>query len=86
MDESGSSEALEVVERELGSFNPELLERQRLVVGTKLDAAVDRRRTELRQVVEARGLPYFEISAVSGAGVKGLLDAIRVVLARGEMP
>jgi len=84
-DDAGPEEELETVERELGSFNPELLDRQRLVVGTKLDAAVDARRQELERAVGERGLPYFEISAVSGAGVKELVAAIRLALARGEM-
>ena len=84
-DGTGPAEELEVVERELVSFNPELLERQRLVVGTKLDAVQAERSAELRQAVEGRGLPYFEISAVSGEGVRELLGAVRGALARGEI-
>lgn len=84
-DAAGPAEELEVVERELGSFNPELLERKRLVVGTKLDAAMDERRQELKQAVRERGLPYFEVSAVSGENVEELLRVIRAALSRGEM-
>ena len=64
---------LETVERELAAFNPELLTRARLVVGSKLDAAVPARREELAAAAAARGLEHFEISAATGAGVRALV-------------
>jgi GTP-binding protein len=80
-DEESPAVELETIENELRWYNPELLERQRLVVGTKLDAARETRRSSLRQAVEQRGLPYFELSAVTGEGVERLLHAIRAILA-----
>ncbi len=67
---------LETVERELAAFNPELLTRARLVVGSKLDAAVPARREELAAAAAARGLEHFEISAATGAGVRALVAAM----------
>ena len=67
---------LATVERELGAFNPDLLVRPRLVVGSKADAARDDRRRQLREAVAARGLPYFEISSATGEGLAPLLSEL----------
>ena len=71
--EGSARDDFEVVERELAAFDPALLERERLVVGSKLDAAREERREELRRVAEARGLRYLEISAVARTGVERLV-------------
>ena len=47
--EGSAAADLATVERELAAFNPELMERPRLIVGSKLDAAVPERREELRR-------------------------------------
>lgn len=78
-----ASDELAAIEKEMEAFSSDLLDRPRLIVGTKVDAALDERRDELRQAAEERGLPYFEISAVSGEQVGELLGAIRTLL--GEM-
>jgi GTP-binding protein len=65
---------LETVERELHAFDPALLERERVVVGTKLDAARAERRAELREAASARGLACFEISSVARSGLEPLLN------------
>jgi GTP-binding protein len=62
-----------VVEGELGAFDPDLLTRPRLVVGSKLDAALPERRAELAQAARERGLPYLEISAATGEGTRDLV-------------
>ncbi len=67
---------LETVERELAEFDPGLLERERLLVGSKLDAAREERRRELAAAAVARGLAYFELSAATGAGVRALVAAL----------
>ena len=78
--ELGAAEELEVIETELGSFDRSLLERPRLIVGSKLDAADDHRRRELATCARQRGLAYHEISAVSRAGLDALLrDVIRLL-------
>ena len=71
--EGSAREDLEVVERELGAFSPELLERRRIVVGSKLDAARRERRDELAQAAAARGLELVELSAATGQGVPRLV-------------
>jgi GTPase len=67
---------LEIVEHELGAFSEELLRRERILVGSKLDAARPERQASLRAAAKRRGLPYFEISAVAGEGVTALVEAI----------
>ena len=71
--DTGATVDLETVERELEAFNPELMQRARLIVGSKLDAATDERREELRRAAAERGLPYLEISAATGDGVPQLI-------------
>jgi GTP-binding protein len=72
--ESSARADFETVERELGAFDPRLLEeRERIVVGTKLDAARDERRSELAAVAAERGLAYFEISAAAQLGIDELV-------------
>jgi len=68
-----AAEDFATVERELGEYSPALLERPRLVVGSKSDAAVPERRAALRAAAEARGLPYFEISSATHTGVRELV-------------
>ncbi len=68
---------LATIEQELEAFNPELLTRGRLVVGTKLDAAIPERRQELSAAADERGLGCFEISSVTGRGLKELVSEMR---------
>ncbi|MFL6236190.1 MAG: GTPase ObgE [Thermoanaerobaculia bacterium] len=72
--EGSAAEDLATVEHELAGFNPELLERPRLIVGSKLDAAVPERREELRRAAAERGLPYREISSATNEGISGLIS------------
>ncbi|MDX1998598.1 MAG: GTPase ObgE [Thermoanaerobaculia bacterium] len=72
---------LETIERELTAFREDLLQRPRFLVGSKLDSATDERRTSLRRAAEERGLPLFELSAVTGAGVPALVAALGQKLA-----
>lgn len=76
-EEGSAAEDLAVVERELAAFNPELVERPRLIVGSKLDAASPARQEELRREAEARGLPYLEISSATHRGISELVVALR---------
>jgi len=69
-------EDLETVEREMGAFNADLMRRPRLLVGSKLDAALPERREELRRAAEARDLPYLEISAATNEGVRALVGEL----------
>jgi len=74
--EGSAREDLETVEKELGAFDPELLERDRVIVGSKLDAARAERAEELRAAVRERGLAYFEISSATGSGIEALVAEI----------
>jgi GTP-binding protein len=81
--EIGAVADLETVERELEAFNPELLQRERLIVGSKLDSASPARQEELRRAAAERGLRYLEISAVAGEGLPPLVSTLSQLL-RGE--
>jgi GTP-binding protein len=71
--EGSALEDLETVERELAAFSPALLERPRIIIGSKLDAARDERRGELAAAAKQRGLDYLELSAATNEGVKALI-------------
>ncbi len=72
-DRRDAAEDFATVERELGEYNAVLLERPRLVVGSKSDAALPERREALRAAAAARGLPYLEISSATHTGVRELV-------------
>jgi GTP-binding protein len=76
---------LVVVEEELRAFDPALLHKPRIVVGSKLDARDPARSESLAREAAARELPYREISAVTGAGVAALLSEL-AALVHGSGP
>lgn len=78
--EAGVEEELRTVEQELASFRRDLLERPRLLVGSKLDAADPQRRQALEAAGRTRGLVALEVSAVSGKGVAALVAAVQRAL------
>lgn len=80
--EQPAADELSAVESELKAFNASLLDRPRVVVGTKLDCALADRHEGLKRAAAERALPYFEISAVSQENVGQLLAAIRVALTK----
>ncbi len=84
--EGDAAEDLVTVEEELGAFDRSLVARPRFVVGSKLDAAREERREALRQAAAERLLPYFEISAHTGAGLRELTSAARSELNRMARP
>ena len=71
--EGDAAADLATVERELAAFKEELMERPRLIVGSKLDSALPERREELRRAAEERGLFHGEISSATGEGVPSLI-------------
>ena len=75
--EASCERDLATIERELDAFNPELLRRSRLIVGSKLDAAIPERRQQLRTAAEKRALPCLEISSATGRGLKVLISEMR---------
>ncbi len=68
---------LTTIENELQAFNPGLLERARIIVGSKIDALIVDRQQDLKQAAAARGLPYLEISAATHQGLKQLVHEMR---------
>ncbi len=78
--EGSAGADLETVERELAAFDPALVERARLVIGSKLDAAREERRVELAAAASERGLEYREISSATGAGLTELSDRVEGLL------
>jgi len=68
----------ETVMAELASFSEDLAAKPMIVVATKMDAAQDPARVDsLRQIAVERGMPFFEISSVTGQG----LDELRYAMA-----
>jgi GTP-binding protein len=74
--EGSAAADLAVVERELEAFNPELMERERLIVGSKLDAALPERREELAREAAQRDLFHMEISSATGEGIPRLISEL----------
>ena len=67
----------EIVMEELANFSGELAHKPMIVVATKMDVAQDGVRVEsLRNLAAERGLPYFEISGVTGLGIDALKHAM----------
>jgi len=66
----------EVVARELKLYSPALAEKPRIVCGSKLDSALPGNSEKLRAYAESHGYPYYEISAVTGIGVRELVRAM----------
>ena len=62
------------IEGELAQFSPEVARRPRILVASKCDAVSDPERlASIRAAAQRRGLPFFEISAATGAGLKELV-------------
>jgi GTP-binding protein len=71
------SRDFDVILGELAAFSEDLAAKPMIVVATKLDAAQDPKRVaKLRRLAKKRGLPYFEISSVSGQGIDELKYAM----------
>ena len=66
-------EDFEVVMEELASFREDLIRRPMLVVASKIDVAQNPDRiARLRALAADKGLPFYEISSVTGQGIEGL--------------
>jgi len=67
----------EVILAELASFSDDLAAKPMIVVATKLDAAQDPKRVAaLQRLARKRGMPFFKISSVTGAGIPELKRAM----------
>jgi GTP-binding protein len=72
---AGDAEAdVATIEHELSQFSAEVAARPRVLAASKCDAVSDPERlASIRRAAERRGLPYLEISAATGAGLKELV-------------
>jgi len=71
------AEDLDTLRRELELFDAALAAKPQIVAANKIDALDDESRmTTLEARAKTLGLPFFKISAVSGAGVPELLEAM----------
>jgi GTP-binding protein len=69
-----AQEDIAVLERELEKFSPDVAARPRVLVASKIDAVSDPERPEsIRRAAAERGLPFFEVSAVTRTGLAPLV-------------
>jgi GTP-binding protein len=67
----------DVILTELASFSEALVSKPMIIVATKMDVSQDPSRVEaLQQKARDIGLPFFKISAVTGAGLDPLIAAM----------
>jgi GTP-binding protein len=75
-------EDFQVVMTELEGFRQDMLQKPMFVVASKIDVAQDTERIDnLRALAAAKGLPFFEISSVTGLGIEALKYAMAQVIA-----
>ena len=79
----------EVIRQELSSYHGALIEKPFMVAATKIDAEGDGRKTALLQsYCRRRKIPFFKISAATGAGIKPLIlklgNAVETARLNGE--
>jgi GTP-binding protein len=92
VDASASDDAekdVGIIERELAEFSPDLAKRPRVLVASKCDAVSDPARLEsIRAAAHRRGLPLFEISAATHAGLPQLVQHLfhEVAVAPSPVP
>ncbi|MBN1569283.1 MAG: GTPase ObgE [Acidobacteria bacterium] len=67
--------------RELALFNKDLLDRQQLIVASKMDALANPRKLSgLKAMCTRQKLPFIAISAVTGLGIKELVHTLDALL------
>lgn len=73
-------EDFNIINAELAKFNEELAERPQIVAANKADMATEEQIEDLRSFIEAKGLPFYCISAATTQGTKELVMKIAEVL------
>jgi GTP-binding protein len=77
----------ETINRELELYNPALLRKPQMVVFTKMDLPAARARAaEIRPYFAERSLPVFAVSAVSGEGMRQLVQHVGAELEKLDAP
>ena len=74
-------EDFEKINEELVKFNPELAEREQIVVGNKIDLATDEQLENLNEYFTSRGYHFFTMCAPIVEGTKEIIDAVAAKLA-----
>jgi GTP-binding protein len=70
-------EDYDIINNELALHATELAQRPRVVVGNKADVAgTEDASARLRERAEADGVPYFEVSAVTGTGLDAMVRSV----------
>ena len=73
---------LEVVNGELRAFSSDLAGKPQVVAANKIDALADRTHlNDLKARCDAAGVPFHAVSAVSGEGIRSLLEEVWAILA-----
>ena len=78
-------EDIYAINKELESYNPELLKKPQVIAANKIDAIYDESVSAipaLKKEFEAKGIEVFPISAVSGKGIKELLYHVQELLSK----
>jgi len=71
------------IRRELEMYSPELLLKTEAIVATKIDSATDKKRLEmLEKYCENNDIDFMKISAVTGRGIKTLINYLSKALER----
>lgn len=73
------------INQELENYNPELLQKPQVIAANKIDAIYDESESALPAIkaeFEAKGIPVYPISAVSGQGMKELLYGVNELLSK----
>ncbi len=75
-------EDFEKINEELVKFNPELAEREQIVVGNKVDLASDEQLERLEKYFSEKGYQYFTMCAPIVEGTKEVINAVAAKLAQ----
>ena len=75
-------EDFEKINEELVKFNPELAEREQIVVGNKIDLASDEQLERLETYFKEKGYQYFTMCAPIVEGTKEIINAVSAKLAQ----
>ncbi|MHB8881871.1 MAG: GTPase ObgE [Thermodesulfovibrionales bacterium] len=74
-------ENMRTIDGELAKFSPELLNKPRVVVGTKTDIAGNKeRQKQLEALCKKEKIAYFAVSAATGTGIKKLVTYLASAL------
>lgn len=75
-------EDFEKINEELVKFNPELAEREQIVVGNKIDLASDEQLEKLENYFKEKGYQYFTMCAPIVEGTQEVINAVAAKLAQ----